>query len=159
SAEPLPWSGWAYQGGGSLPSCTSNRWLSPGPGPRSCLAAASAASGAAASGRSRWDSRSAFPRVSPARIGCGLAFSLVGRRPASGRGLDVYADQTLADAFLGFAGRGAYGVGWFAGLAAAGSFGLVAQFPAPLWGAPVAGRFSVAVWPTSTLLPVLLFIP
>ncbi len=71
-----------------------NRLRSPGPGPRSVPAAASAASGAAASGRSRWDSRSAFPRVSPARSAA--AFSLVGRRPASGRGLDVYADQTLA---------------------------------------------------------------
>jgi len=33
------------------------------------------------------------------------AFSLVGRRPASGRGLDVYADQTLLDAIWGRAGR------------------------------------------------------
>src|SRR5690606_31532871 len=120
SGEPLPWSGWAYQGGGSPPRC--NRWRSPGPGPRSMPAAASAASGAAAwgyrprpsgggGGRSRWDSRSAFPRVSPALYGCGLAFSLVGRRPASGRGLDVYADQTLADALRGVAGRVAYAPG------------------------------------------------
>src|SRR5690606_25766080 len=120
SGEPLPWSGWAYQGGGRPPRC--NRWRSPGPGPRSMPAAASAASGAAAwgyrprpsgggGGRSRWDSRSAFPRVSPALYGCGLAFSLVGRRPASGRGLDVYADQTLADALRGVAGRVAYAPG------------------------------------------------
>ena len=92
-----------------------NRWRSPGPGPRPAPAAASAASGAAAwgyrprprargGGRSRWDSRSAFPRVSPARPGCGPLWS--GAGPGAGRGLDVYADQTLLDAIWGRAGRG-----------------------------------------------------
>ena len=78
--------------------------LSPGPGPQSAPAAASAASGAATSGRSRWDSRSAFPRVSPALVGYGR---LAGRSPPwhTGRGLDVYADQTLLDAIWGRAGR------------------------------------------------------
>ena len=98
---PLPLPGWAYQGGES--PCMCNRWRSPGSGPQSAPAAASAASGAATSGRSRWDSRSAFPRVSPARSAA--AVSLVGRRPDAGRGLDVYADQTLLDAIWGRAGR------------------------------------------------------
>src|SRR5690606_26185103 len=160
-----------YQGGGSPPRC--NRWRSPGPGPRSMPAAASAASGAAAwgyrprpsgggGGRSRWDSRSAFPRVSPALYGCGLAFSLVGRRPASGRGLDVYADQTLADALRGVAGRVAYapGVtlnGWDEPPTRAGSPVPGGTPPARSYGSPrcrdTGTRSTVAVWVTSTPLP------
>ncbi len=89
---------------GKSSSCMNNRRPSPGPGPQSAPAAASAASGAATSGRSRWDSRSAFPRVSPARFGAPVClWSVAG--PDAGRGLDVYADQTLLDAIWGRAGR------------------------------------------------------
>ncbi len=92
---------------GSLPSCTSSRWLSPGSGPQSAPAAASAASGAATSGRSRWDSRSAFPRVS-ARVGRPRpSVSLVGRRPVPRAGVWMFMRTKPYWTLFGVAREGA----------------------------------------------------
>ena len=94
---------WACRGGGS--PCMCNRWRSPGPGPQPAPAAASAASGAATSGRSRWDSRSAFPRVSPARSGCGR---LAGRSPPwRGQGFGCLCGPNPTGRYLGSRGEGA----------------------------------------------------
>lgn len=133
--------------------------LSPGPGPQSAPAAASAASGAATSGRSRWDSRSAFPRVSPALVGYGR---LAGRSPPwhAGRGLDVYADQTLLDAIWGRAGRvpnapSESPKGWGAGGIPASGRHLTTPRPGPR---AVPGRPGLA-WPGALLRRGLLRTP
>src|SRR5690606_21423880 len=104
----------------------------------------------------------------PALHGCGLAFSLVGRRPASGRGLDVYADQTLADALRGVAGSVAYAPGVTLNGSdepptRAGSPVPGGTPPARSYGSPrcrhTGTRSTLAERATSTPLPPLPFLP
>ena len=149
---PAPLRGWACRAGGS-PCMTEQPVAVARTRPAASACGSAAASGAATCGRSRWDSRSAFPRVSPARrfpAVCGRS------APWRGQGCGCLCGPNPTGRIWGHAGRGtnapdalALGIRW-------SGIPLRRRRRSALrtgrGTGRAAGRVSVAAWPTSTWL-------